>query len=73
MHGRLEADSHKRELVMDLYIVQQAVPSKTKTNNKTTQKQPNQTKNTNKQNKQNVGQLPALGDYAHDDILCVIF
>ena len=60
MHGRLEADSHKRELVMDLYIVQHVVPSTTKTNNKTTKNKPNRTKNTNKQNKQNVGQLPAL-------------
>ena len=53
MPGRLEADGHKRELVMDLYIVQQAVPSKATKQQKTQNKNLTQkTKNTkNKQKK----------------------
>ena len=72
MQCRLNVNSLNRALVMDLYTVQWAVPSKTNTN------KANKTKNTQNNNKtkttkhREVGSLLALRHKMHDVILCVV-
>jgi hypothetical protein len=69
MPGRLEADSHKKRAGNGPVHSPVSGPIKTKDKKQTNKSNQKQTTNNN-QGK--VGQLPAVGDYAHDDILCAI-